>query len=245
MTLTQAGEDDHGLSAYRRAFSRAQKRLGSFEPVHESAETDAPVNRNPDQVNEDPFADVVDPGHPPMWKPDNDSFSKLTQTNQAGPHNSGARFSQPFGNLEVRVVNENGEPIPPWRTGQDMAAPTSFDDIQKNSTSQNNLLNVKENLRLADDWSEAEVSFENNKIRRGPPSWLPKGRGDGDGGDSSNDDKPAHDPNDEAYDSDLVTEASGEVRVVREHAKKMRKWRAQASGRFETMLLECIVNIGR
>jgi hypothetical protein len=241
MTLTQAGEDDHGLSAYQRAFARAQRRLGSIEPEYdEFVEMDVPVNGNPDQPNENPFADV-DPGRPPTWKPDNDNFLKPTQTNQAGPHSS-----QPFGNhskVEVRVVNENGEPILPWRTGQDMAAPKSFDDIRKNSTSQNNLLNVKENLRLADDWSEAEVSFENNKGRRGPPSWLPKRRGDG--GDSSDDDKPAHDPNDEAYDSDLVTEASGEIRIVREHAKKMRKWRALATGRFENMLLECIVNIGR
>ena len=247
MTLTRAGEDDHGLSAYQRAFARAQRRLGSFEIAHEFAETETPVNRKSEQPNEDPFADV-DPGPPPTWKPNNDNFLKPTQTNQAEPHTSGARISQPFGNhseVEVRVVNENGEPIPPWRTGQDMATPKSFGDIGKNSTSQNNLLNVKENLRLADDWSEAEVSFANNKSRRGPPSWLPKRRGYGDGGDSSDDDKPAHDPNDEAYDSDLVTEASGEVRVVREHAKKMRKWRALASGRFETMLLECIVNIGR
>src|SRR5437764_1891195 len=120
MTLTRAGEDDHGLSAYQRAFARAQRRLGSFEIAHEFAETETPVNRKSEQPNEDPFADV-DPGPPPTWKPNNDNFLKPTQTNQAEPHTSGARISQPFGNhseVEVRVVNENGEPIPPWRTGQ-------------------------------------------------------------------------------------------------------------------------------
>ncbi|GAP90245.1 putative mitochondrial AAA [Rosellinia necatrix] len=245
MTLTRAGEDDHGLSAYARAFARAQKRLGSLEPEHEFPETDAPVNGIPDQPNEDPFADSH-PEHPPTGKPNNDNFLKPPQTNEARPHGANERIPKPFENhseVKVRVVNENGEPIPPWRAGQDMTAPKSFDDIRRNSTSQNNLLNVKESIRLADDWSEAEVSFENNKSWRGPPSWLPKRRGNGDGGDSSDDDKPAKDPNDEAYDSDLVTEASGEVRVVRVHDKKMRKWRALASGRFENMLLECIVNI--
>ncbi|KAK0629515.1 P-loop containing nucleoside triphosphate hydrolase protein [Bombardia bombarda] len=91
------------------------------------------------------------------------------------------------------------------------------------------------------------MSFKENQSRRGRPSWYRKstagGGGNGDDSDSDNEEKPAAvDPNDETYDSDLVSDDEGVTRVVGQHARKMRKWRAEATSRFENMLLECIVN---
>jgi len=248
MTLTRVEEeDDHGLPVYLNAFARAQRRLGPFELGHEPPEMEAPVNESAYQPDEEVLLDLQ-PGTRVTWAPNSNNVFNPTMTNENNTQNSYEETAKPSATqskFEIRVVNEDGEPTTTFRTGEDMAEPRSFDDIRRNSTSQNNLLNVKESIRLTDDWSEAEVSYANSRSMRGPPSWRSKrGDGDGDGGDSSDGVKPAMDPNDEFYDSDLVTEASGEVRIVRVHAKKMRKWRASATGRFETMLLECIVNTG-
>jgi hypothetical protein len=247
MTLTWAEEeDDHGLSVYQNAHTRAQRRLAPFELDHKFPAMEALENENDYQPDEEHFPDTQ-PGIGVTWAPNSDNVFRPAKTNGNNPQTSYEETRKPpatHSRFEYRVVNEDGELTTTFRTGEDMAAPSSFDDIRTNSTSQNNLLNVKESLRLADDYSEAEVSYAKNRSIRGPPSWASKQRGDGDGGDSSDGVKPAQDPNDEFYDSDLVTEASGEVRIVRVHAKKMRKWRALASGRFESMLLECIVNTG-
>lgn len=48
---------------------------------------------------------------------------------------------------------------------------------------------------------------------------------------------------DAVYDSDLDSEPSEPGRMS--HAKKMRRWKSFARGRFEKMLLECIVNTDR
>jgi hypothetical protein len=45
-----------------------------------------------------------------------------------------------------------------------------------------------------------------------------------------------------AWDSDLESVSSEPDRMT--HAKKMRKWKSLARGRFEKMLLDCIVNTG-
>lgn len=93
-----------------------------------------------------------------------------------------------------------------------------------------------------DAYSDAEQSF----LERGPiaPSWA-RGRPGNfdDDSDKSNRDPPAYGDADDFYDSDLDSVASRTGRVVREHHKKMRKWRSMATSRFENMLLECIVNI--
>lgn len=62
--------------------------------------------------------------------------------------------------------------------------------------------------------------------------------------DSDNDDDGGfNDDSDAAYDSDLDSIFSNSD--IKAHAKKMRKWNAMAKGRFENMLLDCIVNTGR
>ncbi|KAI1504944.1 P-loop containing nucleoside triphosphate hydrolase protein [Biscogniauxia marginata] len=249
MTSTQAEEDDHGLSVYQQAFARAQRPLASFKPDVELAVPSLIVNEDSDRLHQDPSAGF-DQDPSPTGSHGNDDFLNIPKASQVRPHPSHSQTWQPSENHgthprgKVQVTDNNGELTTPRWPGQDMAAPRSMKDIEENSTSQNGLLNVKHKVIAADDWSEAEVSFQDNKTRRGLPSWYSKrgGNNDDDGSSSDGNDRPVHDPNDEAYDSDLVTEASGDVRVVREHAKKARKWRALASGRFETMLLESIVN---
>jgi hypothetical protein len=147
--------------------------------------------------------------------------------------------------IAIHVRDENNEPVPSYRIVEHVQIPSSFDDIGQDSTSQNVLLEVKETLLVDDDYSDAELSFRGNKSDRSVPTWLSKNRGrDGNESDSSNDGLGDLDPDDEAYDSDLVTEPDDEGRAPRLHAKNMRKWKAQASTRFENMLLECIVNTG-
>ncbi|KAI1493301.1 P-loop containing nucleoside triphosphate hydrolase protein [Biscogniauxia mediterranea] len=242
MTLTQAKEDDHGLSDYLQAFERAQRPLASFERDAEPSASGLPI------VNEDPERQPED--NSPTGSPSNNDLLNVPDIGQAGPLPSHSQIQQPLNGHgthprgEIQVTDENGELTTPRWPGQDMAAPRSMKDIGENSTSQNGLLHVTEKILSADDYSEAEVSFQENKARRGPrPLYYKRDRNGESGSSNDGNDAPVQDPNDEAYDSDLVTEASGDVRVVREHAKKMRKWRALASGRFETMLLESIVNI--
>lgn len=62
--------------------------------------------------------------------------------------------------------------------------------------------------------------------------------------DSDNDDDgDFNDDLDAAYDSDLDSIFSNSE--TKGHARKMRKWQSMAKGRFEKMLLDCIVNTGR
>lgn len=62
--------------------------------------------------------------------------------------------------------------------------------------------------------------------------------------DSDNDDDgDFNDDLDAAYDSDLDSIFSNSE--TKSHARKMRKWQFMAKGRFEKMLLDCIVNTGR
>lgn len=62
--------------------------------------------------------------------------------------------------------------------------------------------------------------------------------------DSENDaDGGFNDDLDTPYDSDLDSIFSKSE--TKTHARKMRKWKTLANGRFEKMLLDCIVNTGQ
>ncbi|KAK2007332.1 AAA-domain-containing protein [Colletotrichum eremochloae] len=70
---------------------------------------------------------------------------------------------------------------------------------------------------------------------------VQSGEGIGNATDSEDDDDGGyHNDSGAAYDSDLESVLSKSDR--KNHAQKMRKWRTLATGRFEKMLLDCIVN---
>jgi len=130
------------------------------------------------------------------------------------------------------------------------APPRSFDDIRRASTSQNNEDANKDDQHLGihqmvdDAYSEASLRFKAKRSQYAASrSWRKAGGAYG--SDSDRDDKGAKDGEDEAYDTDLDSQASqGGVRRPREHTRKMWKWKSLVANRYEHMLLECIVNIG-
>ncbi|KAK3345923.1 P-loop containing nucleoside triphosphate hydrolase protein [Lasiosphaeria hispida] len=238
MTLTRLGDDDHGFAAYRRAFLKSQKGLdvAEEEQVPPPSDNLRDGDSNQNHPARDPFGD-----------------SGLEPPAAAGPGSGSRDNSRPNTRIQVvvppvpkiQVFGEHSELIPTIRAQDDHAPPRSFDEIGRNSTSQNNEHQL-EIANLADDaYSEAEQSFVEKQSRRGRPSWFRKRPGYDSDSDKSEKVGAKGDPDDEAYDSDLVSEleAPGGTRhVAREHTKKMRKWSALATNRFENMLLECIVN---
>ncbi|KAI5925988.1 P-loop containing nucleoside triphosphate hydrolase protein [Camillea tinctor] len=249
MESVQAGEDSHDLQVYQEVFETAQRPLTAFDSNTEVTETGPVVNEGPSCLHENLPTDFdQNPLSNEGATPPNIQAEHHYLSPQA-PHlpKDHETHTETHVRGKVQVTDEHGYLITPRWIGQDMAAPRSIKDIEENSTSQNGLLNVNQKYLAADDYSEAEVSFQDNRSRRGPPSWYAKRGDNGDNSGSSNGNNGRHlgDPNDETYDSDLVSEASRDEYIVREHAKKARKWRALASGRFETMLLECIVNTDR
>jgi hypothetical protein len=226
------------FSIYQRAFKKSQKTPSDIE---ESLAEQKIVDEVDRRENLDAGA-----GQNPSI-----GYKELEQSVTEEQHQQTSKSQNPIHRnnapeYSLHVTDEYGELVPSYRIAEDTPIPRSFEDIEENSTSQNNQLqNLKESLRLVDDWSDAEQSFQANRSQRSAPSWLSKKQGDGNESDSSNDGKAGNDPDDEAYDSDLVSEPDDEVRVARVYAKNMKKWKAQASGRFENMLLECIVNTGK
>jgi len=229
MTQMNGLEDDHAnFSFYQRAFKKSQKASGSSElsngllqtnidEVHES-------NTNPNHELNHALKPTVNNSIPNSNGPKQSNLSE-PNTRIANGHENTSKF-------QVGVMDEND---PPYHHAEDIPIPSSFPNSKKKATSQSNL----------DEWSKAELNFQKNKHQRSAPSWLSKREDDGSESDSSREAKQTYDPDDEAYDSDLVTEPDEENRVARVHAKNLRKWKAQASGHFENMLIECIVNTGR
>lgn len=238
MPPTNETKVDDNFSIYQRAFKKSQKTPSDIEEsLAEQKCADEVDGRDHHEAGDGPKPNIG-------YKEPDQSVAKEQQWQTSNSQNAIQRSNAP--EYSLHVTDEYGELVPSYRIAEDTPIPRSFEDIEENSTSQNNQLqNLKESLRLVDDWSDAEQSFQNNRSQRSAPSWLSKKQGDGNESDSSNDAKQAHGPDDEAYDSDLVTEPDDEVRVARVYAKNMRKWKAQASGRFENMLLECIVNTGK
>ncbi|KAK3298921.1 P-loop containing nucleoside triphosphate hydrolase protein [Chaetomium fimeti] len=129
------------------------------------------------------------------------------------------------------------------------AVPRSFDDIRRASTSQNNVDGNNDNSHLdvnvnADDaFSVATSRFKAKRSQYAASRSWRKAPG-GYGSDSDNENKGGKDGEDEAYDTDLDSQASQiGVRRPREHARKMWKWKSLVANRYEHMFLECIVNI--
>ncbi|KAK5655530.1 hypothetical protein OQA88_5461 [Cercophora sp. LCS_1] len=218
------GDDDHGFAAYRQAFLKSQKGLASADETH--------VPAQPDDGAAEDLAGGDGRNSPAAGESRDDGLVPRTPVGGPVPR--------------IQVFGENSELIPTIRAQDNLAPPRSFNDISKNSTSQNNEHQL-EIANLADDaYSEAEQSFVENQSRRGRPSWFRRRPGYDSDSEKSEKVGAKADPDDEAYDSDLVSEAdaAGTRQVAREHAKKMRKWSALATNRFENMLLECIVNTG-
>lgn len=230
MTLSRPGhgDDDHGFATYRQAFLKSQKGLALANETHVPPQPDDAAVK--DSMKDSAGSNGREP--PAAEESRNDGLAPRTPIGGPVPR--------------IQVFGENSELIPTIRAQDDLAPPRSFNDISKNSTSQNNEHQL-EIENLADDaYSEAEQSFVENQSRRGRPSWFRRRPGYDSDSEKSEKAGGKADPDDEAYDSDLVSEpdGGGTKQVAREHAKKMRKWSALATNRFENMLLECIVNTG-
>ncbi|KAK0715385.1 P-loop containing nucleoside triphosphate hydrolase protein [Lasiosphaeris hirsuta] len=95
-----------------------------------------------------------------------------------------------------------------------------------------------------DDYYRTKISSRNPDVGQGaisgPRSRGPRSTSRGVGADSSgcSDGECGIQP--EVFDSDLESEIGDVGKAT--HAKKMRKWKSLAKGKFEKMLLECIVN---
>lgn len=100
-------------------------------------------------------------------------------------------------------------------------------------------------LVLADGDSCSDASFCDYSASYRPPKISPRGRSSSRMEDDSSDDGECDDRGDDeiGYDSDLESLSSDPGKLS--HAKKMRRWASLAKGRFEKMLLDCIVNTGK
>ncbi|KAI0383904.1 P-loop containing nucleoside triphosphate hydrolase protein [Hypomontagnella monticulosa] len=208
------------LGPYRRVFLRS-KGLAVLDPV--------PNGSGPEPA--DSPAEVKLP--PPK--------STTTRT----PPSASPAFPQ---SPEIIICDAQGRLIPRYRL-DDNVPPRSFDDIRRASTSQNNDngnendQHLGVNVVVDDAYSEASSRFRAKRSQYAASRSWRKAPG-GYGSDSDKEGKGAKDGEDEAYDTDLDSQASqGGVRRPREHARKMWKWKSLVANRYEHMLLECIVNI--
>lgn len=242
-----------GLKAYQRVFLRS-KGLFVPDPDPHGAPTPAPDESGGPEPAVDPLTVLTPPpglGTPPTTP---------------GPPFTGdaANLSPPTFSLTppepptLVIGDYDGETrglIPPYRREDaNNRPPRTFDDIRRASTSQNrgdvddeNDQHLGINIAVDDAYSEASSRFRAKRSQYAASrSWRRgRGGGGGDGSDSDKSDKVANDGEDEAYDTDLDSQASqGGIRKPREHARKLWKWKSLVANRYEHMLLECIVNIG-
>ncbi|KFA78367.1 hypothetical protein S40288_09969 [Stachybotrys chartarum IBT 40288] len=239
--------DPSGLGPYLRAFLRAQG-ISVQDPVTndrgpKAAESTAEVS-SPDEPSASKYP--TPSFHPPFESqahnlPTLPADAKSAQTPDPGSPTSPMT-------PEVVIYDAQGGLIPPRRRDADEnVPPRSFDDIRRASTSMNNRNEDDQHLGINvvvdDAYSEASSRFRSKRSQYATSRSWRKAPG-GYGSDSDKGEKGAKDGEDEAYDSDLDSQASqGGIRRPREHARKMWKWKSLVANRYEHMLLECIVNI--
>lgn len=100
-------------------------------------------------------------------------------------------------------------------------------------------------LVLADGDSCSDASFCDYRRTNRPPRSATQDRASKGMRNDSSDEDGDYDRNDDGvgWDSDLDSQCSDPGKLS--HAKKMRRWASLAKGRFEKMLLDCIVNTGK
>ncbi|SPO02596.1 uncharacterized protein DNG_05269 [Cephalotrichum gorgonifer] len=257
MTRPDRTVDAYALALYQRVFLRS-KGLSVPDPVASDSGI-KPVDAMIEVPG--PYWSPNDPPRPvPTPSPIPDSHTPPeTQANNRHQPPADATTAQtpppasPISPQSPKVViyDAEGGLAPPCRLDEaNNRPPRSFDDIRRASTSQNNVDDGENDLHLGinvivdDAYSEASSRFRAKRSQYAASRSWRNTRG-GYGSDSDKEDKGAKDGEDEAYDTDLDSQASeGGIRRPREHARKMWKWKSLVANRYEHMLLECIVNIG-
>lgn len=257
MTRSDRPANSHGLRLYQRVYLRSKGLAvpdpvandSSLEPEDSTTEVPSP-HQNPDEPpGATATANPTSNFHSPFRTQIDDlpPSTAAATTARTPPPASPASPQSP----QVAIYDDQGGLIPPCRLDDaNNAPPRSFDDIRRASTSQNNENGNENDLHLGinvvvdDAYSEASSRFKAKRSQYAASRSWRKTPG-GYGSDSDKEDKGAKGGEDEAYDTDLDSQASqGGARRPREHARKMWKWKSLVANRYEHMLLECIVNIG-